>query len=190
MKYIFIAGLEHSGTTLIDHSLSYCPAVIGLGKVASFLSSQHMRHYMETWGEYPDARLCSCGKTWEDCAFWGDLMDLNGLNSKMSINMKYQHFIKRIQSKFTEQKAIVDSSKNLSVLKALVNHHEEIGLRKDDLLIIFAVKDVRSFTMSISKKNKNNSLLSYLRAFNYWLGANKAFLDFFHSQKIDFHLFL
>jgi len=47
MKYIYILGLEHSGTTLTDHMLSAHPRVTGVGEVAQFFSVDHMRHYFE-----------------------------------------------------------------------------------------------------------------------------------------------
>jgi len=46
MKYIYILGLEHSGTTLTDHMLSAHPRVTGVGEVAQFFSVDHMRHYL------------------------------------------------------------------------------------------------------------------------------------------------
>jgi len=114
MKYIYIAGLEHSGTTLTGHLLSQHPHFMGLGEIASFFSSAHMAQYMARWGEYPDVNLCSCGKTWERCDFWGKLINLCGLNSDAPLIQKYGLLMDHIRSTLGEEIVVVDSSKSLS----------------------------------------------------------------------------
>lgn len=189
MKYIYIAGLEHSGTTLTDHLLSQHPNFIGLGEIASFFSTVHMNQYMKKWGNYPDVSLCSCGKTWKECNFWGHLVHLCGLNSDSPIIGKYKELIDYIRSNFGEETAIVDSSKSLPVLKTLINGHSELKISIRDILVIFSIKDVRSFTASISKKSgSEKSFLSVFHNFNLWHGANKQFLDYLKSNCINFSI--
>ncbi len=191
MKYIFIAGLEHSGTTLINHVLSQHRDVIGLGEVAPFFSRHHMTQYMARWGEYADARLCSCGETWERCPFWGGLIDLNGLNSNRPILEKYHRLVHYIRSHSMAEPIVVDSSKSYSFLRTILDHHDEIGLGKDDISVILSVKDVRSFATSIAKKQgATSSLLSHLRTFNWWVSENKKFLNYLNGREIPFDLVL
>ena len=99
MKYIYIAGLEHSGTTLINHLIAQHPKALGLGEVSSYFDSGHMREYIKKWGGYSDVRLCSCGSDWDDCNFWGDIKELNGLVSDSPIKEKYVRLINYIGTK-------------------------------------------------------------------------------------------
>jgi len=189
MKYIYIAGLEHSGTTLTDHLLSQHPNFIGLGEIASFFSTIHMNQYMKKWGNYSDVSLCSCGKTWEECKFWGRLVHLSGLNSDSPILGKYKVLIEHIRSNFGEQTVIIDSSKSLPVLKTLIDGHSELKISLKDILVIFSIKDVRSFTASMLKKSDfEKSFFSVFHIFNLWRGANKQFLDYLESKCINFSI--
>lgn len=191
MKYIFIAGLEHSGTTLINHLLCQHPRALGLGEVASFFSVDHMSQYIAKWGKYPDVRLCSCGQSWDECSFWSDLIELNGLYSDLPLIEKYSRLFQHIVNKHNHAKFIIDSSKSLSTLKQIVGERDTMGLRKDDIFVILAIKDVRNFAASIAMKEQSRSyFINYLKSFNWWLGANKLFLDFFDEGAVKFEIVL
>ena len=151
-----------------------------------------MSQYVAKWGKYPDVRLCSCGQSWDECTFWRGLIQLNGLYSDLPLVQKYSHLFQYISNSFTDAKFIVNSSKNLSTLKQIVAEINTIGLQKDDILVILAIKDVRNFSSSIAKKKKRstNYLINNLRSFNWWLGVNKTFLDFFEEEAIRFEVVL
>jgi hypothetical protein len=183
LKYIFIAGLEHSGSTLLNHILCECADTVGLGEVASYFSPAHMKAYMERWGDYPDARLCSCGAPWEACAIWSKLADLNGMVNKEPLQAKYRKLIEHFAQRHPEKKLIVDSSKSFPVMTSLVENVREIGLKREDLLVVVAVKDVRSFAASIlAKENHERSILTVWRTFDWWAGANKRYLDYLKGR--------
>lgn len=59
MKYIFIAGLEHSGSTLTNYLLSQPPKSIGLGEVWQFFNHKHTLNYIQKWGHCDDVNLYS-----------------------------------------------------------------------------------------------------------------------------------
>jgi hypothetical protein len=191
MKYVYIAGLEHSGTTLVNHLMSAYPDVLGLGEVASFFSTGHMKNYMRRWGKYPDARLCSCGETWEGCDFWGAISGLNGLNSDRPLVDKYSELVRHVKSGYPPGQIIVDSSKGAPSLHALLESADQIGIRRDDVSVVLAVKDVRNFTASIAKKAESaRSLLAHWKTFNWWLGTNRRFLSYLEGAGISFDLVL
>ncbi len=191
MKYVYIAGLEHSGTTLINHMIAQHPNAIALGEVSSFFSSSHMQHYMEKWGDCKDVKLCSCGEEWSECDFWGRVMDLNGLSSNASIIEKYSVLISTIKENYDDQVVIVDSSKSLETLKVLIENRQEIGIKLEDFNVVFMVKDVRCFTTSIFNKNESKkSLINYIRTFNWWLNVNEEILDYLEENKIIFSSFV
>jgi hypothetical protein len=144
---------------------------------------------MKKWGNYPDVSTCSCGRTWKECNFWGHLVHLCGLNSDSPIIGKYKELIDYIRSNFGEETAIIDSSKSLPVLKILINGHSDLKISLRDILVIFSIKDVRSFAASISKKSDSDkSLLSVFHNFNLWHGANIQFLDYLKSNRINFSI--
>lgn len=191
MKYVYITGLEHSGTTLVTHLLSQHPKTLGLGEVASFFSPSHMKYYIERWGSYPDARLCSCGRSWGDCEFWGPLADLNGLISDIPVREKYKQLITQVRRLYGEDKVIVDSSKSLETLEIITNNASELGLEGSDLTAVAVIKDVRNFATSIKRKaGMKTGFLSCLRTFNWWFGANRRILEYLGQRGTRFDIIL
>ena len=178
MKYIYILGLEHSGTTLLDHSLSSSRNVVGLGEVASFFSSHHMNDYMARWGNISEAQKCSCGEPWDNCEFWSKLYELNGLYSEVPLIQKYQRLIEHARQIYGEDVVLIDSSKSLEMLNNLWDCRNELGLSKDNFLVILAVKDVRCFAMSMARKTSSDRAFSLFRAFNLWKGANESYINY------------
>lgn len=191
MKYLYVTGLEHSGTTLVTQLLAQDPRTLGLGELAVFFSPEHMKRYIELWGNNPDARLCSCGRTWDDCEFWGPISELNGLVSAIPVRAKYRRLIEHVRRKYGDDSAIIDSSKSLDTMKFLMDGAGELGLAGDDISAIAVIKDVRCFATSIKKKNGDRAgLVSHLRAFNWWLGTNRAMFDYFRDAGVRYQIVL
>lgn len=63
-KVIYIAGYGRSGSTILDIILNGHREITGVGEV-SLLAAD--------WSE--ENRLCSCGKPYSDCEFWGQLFN-------------------------------------------------------------------------------------------------------------------
>jgi len=187
IKLIYILGLEHSGTTLTDYLLSAHESVIGLGEIGSFFSPAHMKQYDDRWGGNDDAYICSCGEPLDKCSFWSDLEHLSGLKSDSPLPYKYQCLLQNIKTLFGDECVIVDSSKSIECLKVLISNLAELGLSKEDVLVVYALKDVRSFAASMIKKSRQaGGFVSVLRTFNYWLGANREILAFLRSSGINY----
>ena len=191
MKYVYVVGLEHSGTTLVSHLLSQHPNFLALGEVAPFLSSSHMDQYFRKWGEFPDATLCSCGNDWTRCEFWGGLIHLSGQNSEIPTIEKYKLLFKHVKKNRPPETVLVDSSKSISTLRLLIANKANLGIDVSDISIVFAVKDVRNFATSIAHKtNIKNSVLSNYRSFNWWFGQNIEMINFLKNSNISFWLSL
>ena len=186
MKIIYVVGLEHSGSTLTDHLLSSHPRILGLGEIASFFSPPHMKRYMNKWGGYPETSSCSCENDWEQCDFWGKIFDLCGLNSKTPMISKYKRLFTYVRERLGEDAIIVDSSKSLDTLEMLVEGSNDLDILPTDIYVIFTIKDVRSFLVSmVNKHDTKKSLVSVYRGFNYWLGANKQILNYIDANNIN-----
>jgi hypothetical protein len=170
MKLIYVAGIEHCGSTLTDFLLSRHPTTVGLGEVASFFSPVHMQWYLREWGELPDAKMCSCGKVWADCEVWGPLAALNGAGSDLPMIEKYSALLQHLASLYGNEIIAIDSSKSLATLTLLADNDDHLGLSFDDLLAVLAIKDVRSFAASmLRKEGAANSLRGTYSIFKRWL---------------------
>ncbi len=191
MKLLYLVGLEHSGTTLVSHLLGQHEAFLALGEIAAFFSSSHMQQYMDTWGDHEDVSLCSCGEDWQDCEFWGDLIGLAGHHSESGLLSKYKRLFEYFNNRLSPQRVIIDSSKSFSTLVLLLENAHYFGISKQDVGVVFAVKDVRNFATSIAvKPGAKHSFISHYRSFNWWLGENKKVLNYLEQAGVDFQLHL
>lgn len=176
MKYTYIAGLEHSGSTLLNDLLARNEGVLGLGEVGAFFSPEHMRFYLERWGGEQDARLCSCGEEWDSCPFWGNIVSLSGEHSDDPLIDKYERLIRYILERFPTIEMVVDSTKTRRTLELLINGFDRLFKTGSALQILLSVKDPRSFAASIRRKTEERSFLNTIRSMNWWYGENSAFL--------------
>ncbi len=198
MRVIYILGLEHSGTTLTDQLLSGCAGVVGLGEVAGYFSPQHMRNYHERWGHLPDAYQCSCNKMFDQCEFWRHLQRYSGLNSQAYSYEKYHCLANTAENLYGGDVVLVDSSKSISGLNNWRSYvAKSSGALVQDVRVVFAVKDARSFAASMIRKNQTSPnatnfmlqpILNVVRHFNYWVGANQELKSYLLNEKIDYRL--
>ncbi len=184
MKFIYIAGIEHSGTTLTEQLLGSHPHVLSLGEINSFFSTSHMRNYMARWGSHDDVSMCSCGEEWSQCAFWAERTHLNGLNSTLPAREKYQLLIEDIDKHFGPDVVVTDSSKSLAGLTALHEASQSLGKVVTDIGVVFTVKDPRSFAASMKRKTGDSSLLAAYRAMNLWTAGNQEILGYIEEKSM------
>ncbi len=130
-KVIYIAGLGHSGSTILDMSLGTLPGVVGLGELKTILDD-HSRNRQYT-------SVCSCGKKATDCDIWKEVPQL--FEGKHSDPEKIDAIIALLEEKYGKNCILTDSSKNSNnYLKYL---HE-----KHDPTVIYLTRDVRSWCYS------------------------------------------
>ncbi len=130
IKIIYIAGLGHSGSTLLDVMLSQHPEIQGVGEVM----------FYDNWRE--NEYLCSCGELLKQCRFWREVADnlythsfkLDGIVTTRRFNLfpisveanKYLGYSDRTYDLFcgitraSRKNIIVDSSKIIGRLKLLL----------------------------------------------------------------------
>jgi hypothetical protein len=182
LTYIYIAGLEHSGTTLLSQLLSSRPGVLALGEVAQFFSAPHMKQYLARWGGFDDVHRCSCGLKWADCGFWSKLMAWNG---KFGPDQLAHGYLKLLELLINsgEPCLVVDSSKTLENRQAVFEAWQTLDLPSENLLTIGLAKDPRGFAYSIGrKKSYSPSILSYWRNMNWWSAVYASHLTTFVAQ--------
>lgn len=137
LNLVFIAGLYHSGSTLLDIILGQHSQIVGLGEIDRTL----------TLGPEP---MCSCGQLSETCPFWKQVLQkLNG-QPKDDLHARMNIVLKSFQGVFGEEKILIDSSKNLEALHVL-QKTEGISLK-----VIHLIRDVRGWTLSLLDRDRKD----------------------------------
>lgn len=134
-KTIFVAGLTHSGSTILDFLLGAQSTLIGLGEVIPLLDPRTRKL------EDHD-RLCSCGRPVLSCVYWGEVHKQLSYLKSGDVRHRYSLALRVFNDVFGPTAVAVDSSKSLSALRIAAAAHPD-GLR-----VIHIVRDVRSWTVS------------------------------------------
>lgn len=177
-RVIFIAGLEHSGTTLLAFQMSRHRPVIVLGETYMLLEDDARRSFFARWGQFDDADLCSCGKRHRHCPIWAPMVADIVARPVRETKARYRDLI----SHFKTEDVLVDSSKNLQALQILSAMLDENAISA--LKVVVAVKDPRAFVTSL-KKVRNLGLRGQFSAFNWWCGANEATLEYLVESGLE-----
>lgn len=174
---IYIAGLGHSGSTLLDILLSSQPGITGLGEVDTLIHHEKRETFLKKFQKRP----CTCGKLPADCPVWSAFREALLQEKNPSFGGVYKKLLE-ITHSVTGAKMISDSSKRLSTLKHLFGSLDEIGLDKNRLKVIHLVKDVRSFTASVlhDKKLKDSTRQSFRK----WKTGNRKIESFLNKNNI------
>jgi len=133
-ELVFILGLSHTGSTLLDLTLGNHPRFLGLGEVYQVIRPDFNR--------FENNERCSCGNTQTDCPFWGPAGEILKKNKDADIQKRYKLVIDVFREVFGEERVPVDSSKLPEALE-LVRLSKTI-----DLKVIYLIRDVRAWTIS------------------------------------------
>ena len=133
-QVVFIAGLGHSGSTLLSLLLNGHPRTLGVGEVLSYLR----RSPVERARRGPEA--CSCGAALPACPLWGPIVDVVEDPSR-PIADRYRAVLDQARSVHGEDVTLIDSSKNIEALEVVAEVTE-------DVRVAFLVRDVRSWTIA------------------------------------------
>src|ERR1700690_298114 len=144
-QLVFIAGRAHSGSTLLDLMLSGHPRLMGVGEVFSLYDSKQ-----KNWFEHADQTKCSCGEFMDRCEFWGSASrQLQEIKVKGgSARLFYQTFLTAFYEHFGTEFVPVDISKTNDALQTLIDL-DDVSLK-----VIFLIRDVRSWTVSMRDVNR------------------------------------
>lgn len=134
-KIVFVAGLTHSGSTILDFLLGAQSRLIGLGEMVALLDPA-------TRKLDDDSRECSCGQSVVDCAFWGEVRRRLSRETSGALAQRYSLALRAFTDVFGREAVPVDSSKSLRALKLAV------GLRPETVRVIHIIRDVRSWIVS------------------------------------------
>lgn len=82
-KIIYIAGYSRSGSTILDLLLSSHGDIFGTGELT---------YLFDDWED--ENRVCTCGKRYDDCSFWGDFKLPDNISMAEAIKV-----IRRVESR-------------------------------------------------------------------------------------------
>ena len=175
---IFISGNARSGTTIFGHYLSTKFNVFFAGEVLTNREFHISKKLLENY--QLRNRKCTCGLPPNKCIFWSDLIK----NFSNDIPKYYKKCISK-KNKISGDIPFIDSSKNLSRLKQILN---SVNLKKDRIHVIHSIKNYKGqiysgLTYGKAKKKNiliNNSIYYAL----YWLYSNIYSIIFLYNLKL------
>ncbi|MBB25758.1 MAG: hypothetical protein CME02_09595 [Geminicoccus sp.] len=157
-RLIYIMGLPYSGTTLLNFSISSNSKCIGLGEGFKVFDKRNNEDF---FNEY-----CTCQYKYKNCDFWSKIE--RNISDKELDEEKFQKILFEQVDKTYPTKAVVDSSKSYSHLRAMF---ESRVVAPEDVKIIFIQKDIRAWAHSFRRyrKWKTDTTPSYYFAFLAWI---------------------
>lgn len=175
-KVIYIVCLSHSGSTMLDLTLSRHPAVVGLGEVEAVLRARaDTREGTES--------MCSCGEPMTACPLWSEYNAARG--DGIGLNEVEQYKLLLEQPALQPYAAVVDSSKKPSKLNTLQTLHED---RTVELYPVFLVRDARGWATSLANRSEIRNKRRHWPAYYLykWYRENRKIENYLLQQGMDF----
>lgn len=173
-KIVFIAGLGHSGSTLIDLVLSNHTSIIGFGQIYTVYNELKNNNINKN-------RFCSCGKSITDCDYWSRIISIND-QSDISYQSFYESIFNTIHREFKKDTYLLDSSKSLESLEKILT------IPNISLKVLHINKDVRNWCISNIElhKRKYNKNTSAFKTFLVWYNSNRKFQKYFSINNLQY----
>lgn len=164
-KIVYIAGLGHSGSTVLDMSLGANPKIVGLGEVGAMLLKKDKNRLFEK-------STCSCGEKGSDCDFWKNARNI--IEKNTSINERYELLIQHFNHQYKNEKIFLDSSKNSYEYLDYLN-------KNFNLKVVFLTRDFRSWAFSRKSRKAKPIFFWYW----WWFLENQKLLYVLKKYKIQ-----
>jgi hypothetical protein len=176
---VFISGLSHSGSTLLNMMLGSHSRCVGLGEAFRTIAPG-VRGIEKTL-----TNRCTCGAAPKDCKFWGRAIDGIPQAGEFGQKEQYELIFRTFGEVMGSDTIAVDASKYRPPLKAL----SEMG--DVDLRVLHIVRDVRSFAISqidnVERKVEKRARGKRLRIsdwFKYWYEQNNRIVRLLEKCRI------
>lgn len=166
---VYILGLGHSGSTIIQYLLGGLDVVLGLGEV------RHMAAGVG-WGDSTDE--CSCGEAVASCPVWKNLKPSETETSRDW----YARVVLHVAEQYPTKTHWIDTSKRTEGMQPWLDLLSE-GLIAS-LRIIYLVRDVRGWAAShgIRQRRKGRVETPVLFSINAWRKNQRRFLSFLEKN--------
>ncbi|MCU0270442.1 MAG: hypothetical protein MUF83_17590 [Acidimicrobiales bacterium] len=143
-EVLFIASLQHSGSTYLDLQLSSHGAWVGVGEI-----SGAVRTWLRTRATVSELG-CTCGAAPTDCVFWGAVIERLAADDVRTLAQGYATVQMVFGEVFGPDVSMVDSSKH--------GTHLELAARgSSSLAVLRLTRDVRSWIASEQSRRKRDA---------------------------------
>lgn len=175
---VFIASLDHSGSTMLDLMLGSHSRLVGLGEVELVI-----KNFIDGSRDGLLRGVCSCGSIGSECAFWSRVIARWDDTDEMNYESGYRAVLFTFDELFGDAVSLVDSSKYISALKTV----RKVAPAR--VKVLHLLKDVRSFTVSrldrIRERDNRTGLFLPFKQFASWYRVNKRLASYLSSSDID-----
>lgn len=140
MNVIFIAALDHSGSTVLEAFLSGFKNCLGIGEAYNMFSHMLSLRYDALHFKQNN---CSCGQVAGECPFWKDVLErFASPRPPSTMTECYQIVMRQAEIFMGPDVRIIDSSKYVPALSFL----SETMSSDENLSVIHLARDIRSWT--------------------------------------------
>lgn len=178
-KIVYIASMEHSGSTLLSLILSGHKKVASFGEVIKIINEGKSNPLNLK------NRTCMCQEKVSNCIYWKKVLGDDRFVHSKSLVESYYSILDAFMATFGEDAYFVDSSKIIEPLIAL-REIDDIEIK-----VIFIIKDVRAFIVSHRNNIKRKSdpgtkLPGIMSTARLWYKQNNAILSSLEQNGLDF----
>lgn len=172
---VYILGLGHSGTTILQYLLACGRGTLGLGEVRKLVDG----------GVWEDAgTACSCGAHAGDCPLWSGLQPEAG----QADTDWYRRTADALSHRYPDATHWIDTSKTPGGLRAWqeLRREGEIG----DIRVLFLVRDLRGWVCSDEKarRRKDRRKRPLLMPILSWWRGQAHLEQFLSTSGLDYRV--
>ena len=160
-EIIFVAGVDLSGSTVVDLALGSLPGIVGLGEVDNILVPAKRSLGEAKNGPIGD-QLCTCGKLGKECPIWGPVLNYLQSHTASPYSIRYRFLLDQVAKTLTGVSYVVDSSKESVALERVISAANDIPLQGPPKVVLVRRGPV-SWLLSDDRRAKRRNLSRNLR---------------------------
>lgn len=162
---VYVLGLGHSGSTILQYMLCNNEATLGLGEV-------HHAAAGLPWSQSTED--CSCGAAIASCPLWKDLKP----GESEAPRDWYARLVARGAELYPEKTHWVDTSKRMEGVQPWLELLAEGGIAS--FRVVYLVRDIRGWAAArqIRQRRRERRSTPLFSSFNTWRKKQRLFLGF------------
>lgn len=187
-RLVLVAGIGHSGTTILDAVLGCAPEIMGIGETLRMLSptAPKNRVLSPAWFKLREGKaheiMCTCGADLTQCEMWGDVLPEIGQRDMFELLVDIHARALRIKP--TAHTVVESTPAALAHIDTLKRHF--------DVRIIHVTRDVRSWAASRARRKGTRNWVGHLIWYRHVRTIERqvsaAGVDTFHMGYEEFAL--
>lgn len=169
---VYVLGLGHSGSTILQYLLCSHYAILGLGEV---------HHMAAGMGWSASTQDCSCGAAIASCPVWTDLKPDQTETSRDW----YVRLVSRAAMVYPNKTHWLDTSKTMDGMRPWLDLLSEGAIAS--FRIIYLVRDVRGWATAreARQRRRERPPTRLISSFNTWRSKQRKFLKFLGGDVVD-----